>query len=437
LLLVFAIFLIPTATFATNNVHVDSELDIIPAQGYTDPIALYFEIENDYILHGLAMGFNLEATGELAAHLNQTYQIYPEYDDLLNWDIQFIGPMPYDTFVVSAYKMPDDPGFPPGPNRAVFEIDIYVEECSFIGDLCIDSCMTAGSASSWLWTESSGQEIFPEFNSNSGPICFEGTIPPCGLNYFTDTPVGDELMGNHCQGVQFQFIAEPGLPEDSIIGFDLCPGAPAEAEIDNNGLFTFSPSVPGSYGISIRALGSCPSSEIYDFTVNLTNTGLDYYLCPSETIQTQCGELMSCDLGLSNLDCDAISEEVSVISSPAALQPSEMPECDNGIFSWLIETGYEGLWTYEVQGSDPYGETASCQFQVDVSTSQYLCGDANSDGNVNVSDAVQIINYVFIGGESPQPYLAGDTNCDNSVNVSDAVWIINYVFIGGAEPCDC
>jgi hypothetical protein len=33
------------------------------------------------------------------------------------------------------------------------------------------------------------------------------------------------------------------------------------------------------------------------------------------------------------------------------------------------------------------------------------------------------------------PY--GDANCDGTVNVSDAVWIINYVFVGGAAPGDC
>jgi hypothetical protein len=69
---------------------------------------------------------------------------------------------------------------------------------------------------------------------------------------------------------------------------------------------------------------------------------------------------------------------------------------------------------------------------------QGLCGDANGDGAVNVSDAVWIINYVFIGGGAPKPVLAcGDANGDAAVNVSDAVWVINYVFIGGGAPGDC
>lgn len=69
-------------------------------------------------------------------------------------------------------------------------------------------------------------------------------------------------------------------------------------------------------------------------------------------------------------------------------------------------------------------------------TLEYICGDANADGTVNVSDAVRIINYVFAGGDPPEPMVAGDCNCDGEVNVSDAVWIINYVFVGGNNPCD-
>ncbi len=69
---------------------------------------------------------------------------------------------------------------------------------------------------------------------------------------------------------------------------------------------------------------------------------------------------------------------------------------------------------------------------------QGICGDANDDGSVNVSDAVYIINFVFVGGNPPQPIQAcGDANSDASVNVSDAVYIINFVFVGGGAPTDC
>jgi hypothetical protein len=68
----------------------------------------------------------------------------------------------------------------------------------------------------------------------------------------------------------------------------------------------------------------------------------------------------------------------------------------------------------------------------------YICGDASGDEAVNVSDAVYIINYIFISGApAPEPLEAAEVNCDGSVNVSDAVLIINYIFAGGTAPCDC
>ena len=64
-----------------------------------------------------------------------------------------------------------------------------------------------------------------------------------------------------------------------------------------------------------------------------------------------------------------------------------------------------------------------------------VCGDANSDYTVNISDAVYIINYVFSGGTAPDPLDICDGNCDSRCNVSDAVYLINYVFSSGNQPC--
>jgi M6 family metalloprotease-like protein len=65
----------------------------------------------------------------------------------------------------------------------------------------------------------------------------------------------------------------------------------------------------------------------------------------------------------------------------------------------------------------------------------YICGDANHDFTVNISDAVSLIAYIFAGGSAPSPYQAGDANCDSAVNISDAVYLIAFIFAGGAAPC--
>jgi hypothetical protein len=66
---------------------------------------------------------------------------------------------------------------------------------------------------------------------------------------------------------------------------------------------------------------------------------------------------------------------------------------------------------------------------------QYVCGDANHDGTVNVGDAVYVINYTFKFGPAPIPRQGADSNANNDVDIGDAVWDINYCFKGGPPPC--
>jgi hypothetical protein len=65
----------------------------------------------------------------------------------------------------------------------------------------------------------------------------------------------------------------------------------------------------------------------------------------------------------------------------------------------------------------------------------YVCGDANADAAVDISDAVYLIAYIFSGGAAPNPLIAGDASCDSAVDISDAVYLIAYIFSGGPKPC--
>jgi len=63
----------------------------------------------------------------------------------------------------------------------------------------------------------------------------------------------------------------------------------------------------------------------------------------------------------------------------------------------------------------------------------FILGDANSDGKINIGDAVYLINYVF-KGPAPKPVASGDVNCDGKINVGDAIYLVNYIFRGGPAP---
>jgi hypothetical protein len=65
------------------------------------------------------------------------------------------------------------------------------------------------------------------------------------------------------------------------------------------------------------------------------------------------------------------------------------------------------------------------------------CGDMNYDYNIDITDIMIIIEYVFVGGHIDHYALNDDINCDGRLNISDAVWIMNFVMLNAKEPCDC
>jgi len=128
----------------------------------------------------------------------------------------------------------------------------------------------------------------------------------------------------------------------------------------------------------------------------------------------------------------------SLMSSPVA-QASDLSENPGGQTSWTIDAILPGNEDYfwRVRAGDgyengPWSPLASFYFF------SFICGDANGDDQVNVGDAVFLINHVFKGGPGPDPVCSGDANGDGNTNVGDAVYLINHVFKSGPPPVeDC
>jgi hypothetical protein len=64
----------------------------------------------------------------------------------------------------------------------------------------------------------------------------------------------------------------------------------------------------------------------------------------------------------------------------------------------------------------------------------FVRGDANADGVINVADVVYLVNFLYRNGDPPRPMEAGDANCDGIVNVADVVYLVNYLYRGGDPP---
>ena len=64
-------------------------------------------------------------------------------------------------------------------------------------------------------------------------------------------------------------------------------------------------------------------------------------------------------------------------------------------------------------------------FNVNIKSS--ILGDVNGDGNVDIADAVCIVNYVIGKPNSTFTLASADVNNDGVVNMADAIYIVNFV----------
>ena len=64
----------------------------------------------------------------------------------------------------------------------------------------------------------------------------------------------------------------------------------------------------------------------------------------------------------------------------------------------------------------------------------FVRGEVNGDGNVDLSDAIFVLDHLFLGGRAPECRDAGDTNDSGAVDLSDAVYLLAHLFLGGPAP---
>jgi hypothetical protein len=69
-----------------------------------------------------------------------------------------------------------------------------------------------------------------------------------------------------------------------------------------------------------------------------------------------------------------------------------------------------------------------------VGPADFVRGDANGDGGRDLSDAVSVLSYLFLGDPVPGCLASSDANDDGSVDLSDAVAILGRLFDLGWSP---
>ncbi len=76
----------------------------------------------------------------------------------------------------------------------------------------------------------------------------------------------------------------------------------------------------------------------------------------------------------------------------------------------------------------------TAQNEVQDEQIQFIRGDANSDGKVDISDSAFLFNYLYKGGRAPQCRDFADVNDDGKVDLTDGVYLNNHLFRSGEPP---
>jgi hypothetical protein len=92
--------------------------------------------------------------------------------------------------------------------------------------------------------------------------------------------------------------------------------------------------------------------------------------------------------------------------------------------------GYpDGIYTSKVFGhrSDGgYAPLTSIRFV------NYICGDINNSGSVDLGDISFLVNFLTSGGAAPPHPSSGDLNCSSGINLADLSTLVSYLTGSGA-----
>jgi len=69
-----------------------------------------------------------------------------------------------------------------------------------------------------------------------------------------------------------------------------------------------------------------------------------------------------------------------------------------------------------------------------LSGGEFLRGDSDAGGSLDISDSLRTIGYLFLGMEPPACLDAADINDDGRVDLADPVFCLDYLFRGGRPP---
>ncbi len=121
------------------------------------------------------------------------------------------------------------------------------------------------------------------------------------------------------------------------------------------------------------------------------------------------------------------------VSTDALIRPAVMT-IGEGPFAETFESG--GMVNFDPDPVQPFArahEVVGATVRIGVGGS-FLRGDVNTDGSLNISDAMALLIFLFAGGDEPQCLDAGDADDNGTLQLTDAIFLFQWLFGSGDTP---
>jgi dockerin type I repeat protein len=108
------------------------------------------------------------------------------------------------------------------------------------------------------------------------------------------------------------------------------------------------------------------------------------------------------------------------VNSPFFVAAGDWVNIDQNILVWNggLKLGEAGQFSNAIMGAE---------LELPGATD---LGDVNHDGQVDLSDAIALLDYLFLGGWKPRLRLA-DVNQDGELDLSDTIYLLMHLYLGG------
>ncbi|MDO5446912.1 MAG: dockerin type I repeat-containing protein [Prevotellaceae bacterium] len=93
----------------------------------------------------------------------------------------------------------------------------------------------------------------------------------------------------------------------------------------------------------------------------------------------------------------------------------------------FTDAPYEGKFTFVISGNNTCAIGLRCWLEAPGPGGDEVKGDANSDGNVDVSDITTVATYILTGSADNFNFKNADVDGDNSITVSDITGIASII----------